>query len=442
MQDKILAYLRLHGASSSESIQSELHISQPTASRHLNALSDEIVALGRGRSIKYAIAEPIGNSAAQQPIWQISEEGERVQLGVLSFLEKSQIHIQAHEANELYISTPQNPLPWYLSSLRAQGFIGRIMAKSLESKGVGANPETWDVNSILIAAINTKDAPGNLLLGELHPPETHSHIPLIEPGLFLDDFSINIAKTLPVGSSAGGEQPKFPAINAHGKHVLVKFSPPRGTPFGDRWSDLLCAEALSYEVLLRHGFKAAPTEIIQTEARTYLLSERFDRVGTHGRQHVVSMGAIHAAFVSGAYENWAVTCDALVSQKRLSAADAVQCRQILQFGRLIGNTDMHSGNASLYARGTTLKDVLKGRFQLTPVYDMLPMRWRPDPMVGTFDYELFDVEVSQADAVARVAARDFWMSLSAHALVSQALREIACAMACRIGVIERPVPAD
>jgi len=26
------------------------------------------------------------------------------------------------------------------------------------------------------------------------------------------------------------------------------------------------------------------------------------------------MGAIHAAFASGAYENWAATCDALVSQ--------------------------------------------------------------------------------------------------------------------------------
>ncbi len=433
MKDKILAYLRLHGASSSESIQSELQISQPTASRHLNALSDEVVALGRGRSIRYAIAEPIGNSAAQQPIWQITEESERVQLGMLSLLEKSQIHVQAHEVNELYVSTPQNPLPWYLSPLRAQGFIGRIMAKRLECKGVGANPETWDINAILIAAINTSDAPGNLLLGDIHPLGTHPHIPPIEPGLFLDDFSINIAKTLPVGSSAGGEQPKFPAVNAQGKPVLVKFSPPRGTPFGDRWSDLLCAEALSNQVLSRHGFRAAPTEIMQTEARTYLLSERFDRVGEHGCQHVVSMGAVHAAFVSGTYENWAATCDALVSQKRLSVADAVQCRQILQFGRLIGNTDMHSGNASLYARGTTLKEVLKGRFQLTPVYDMLPMRWRPDPMVGTFDYELFDVDVSLVDGVARVAAKDFWSSLSAHALVSQALRDMAREMAGRVG---------
>lgn len=431
MKDKILAYLRLHGASSSESIQAELKISQPTASRHLNALSDEIVGLGRGRSIKYAIAEPIGDSAAQQPIWQIGEKGERVQLGVLSFLEKSHIHIQAHEVNELYGSTSLNPLPWYLSSLRAQGFIGRIIAKSLESKGVGANPETWDANAVLIAAINTSDAPGNLLLGDMHPPETHTHIPPIEPGLFLDHFSLNVAKTLPVGSSAGGEQPKFPAINGRGKQVLVKFSPPRGTPFGDRWSDLLCAEALSNEVLSRHGLHAAPTEIIQTEDRTYLLSERFDRVGEHGRQHVASIGAIHAAFVSGTYENWATTCDALVCQKRLGSTDALQCRQILQFGRLIGNTDMHSGNASLYARGATLKDILKGRFHLTPAYDMLPMRWRPDPMVGTFDYEIFDVDVSQAGKVARAAAKDFWVSLSEHVMVSQSLRVIASEMAVR-----------
>ncbi len=134
MKDKVLAFLRLHGASTSESIQSGLKISQPTVSRHLKSLSDEIIGLGRGRSTRYAIAEPIGNSAAQQPIWQIGEAGQRVQLGVLSFLENSQIHIQAHGVNELYGSTPQNPLPWYLSSLRAQGFIGRIIAKSLESK--------------------------------------------------------------------------------------------------------------------------------------------------------------------------------------------------------------------------------------------------------------------------------------------------------------------
>jgi hypothetical protein len=40
------------------------------------------------------------------------------------------------------------------------------------------------------------------------------------------------------GSSADGEQPKFSTLihDAAGavRHVLVKFSPPRGTPFGER----------------------------------------------------------------------------------------------------------------------------------------------------------------------------------------------------------------
>lgn len=431
MKDKILAHLRLHGASTSESLQTALQISQPTASRLLDALSDEVIGVGRGRTTRYAIAEPIGRSAAQQPIWQIDETGQREQLGVLSLLANAQIHIHALGVNALYSTTSQHPLPWYLSSLRAQGFMGRIMAKSLEGHGVGANPETWDTQAVLIAALHTRDAPGNLLLGAMHPLQERAQIPGLDPGKFLDDFSLNIAKTLPVGSSAGGEQPKFPALRGSGQHVLVKFSPPRGTPFGDRWSDLLCAEALSNTVLSRHGLRVAPTDIIQTQARTYLLSERFDRVGEHGCRHVVSVGAVHAAFVSGTYDNWAATCDALVSQKRLSAADALQCRQILQFGRLIGNTDMHSGNSSFYARGAGLKEVLKGQFELTPAYDMLPMRWRPDISSGELGLLPFTPEPVDLQGPARALAWLFWKRASALGTLSPGFRQLAHTMAQR-----------
>ena len=152
---------------------------------------------------------------------------------------------------------------------------------------------------------------------------------------------------MPLGSSAGGEQPKFPVINEQGEHLLVKFSPPRGTPFGERWSDLLCAEVLAGEVLQRHGHEAARSEIIQTSTRTYLLSRRFDRIGANGRRHVVSVGAAHMGFIKSAYTDWASTCEALVRQDRLSAQDALRAHDLLQFGRLIGNTDMHWGNAAL-----------------------------------------------------------------------------------------------
>lgn len=167
-----------------------------------------------------------------------------------------------------------------------------------------------------------------------------------------------------------------------GAAYLVKFSPPQGTPFGERWHDLLCAEALSSAVLNRHGFAAAPGTIVQTATRTYLLSQRFDRCTTQGRRHVVSVGEAHAAFVKGPYGNWAQTCDALARQKRLDAHDAELAHSMLQFGRLIGNTDMHSGNASLFVKGVTLAEMVQGHFTWAPVYDMLPMRWKPDPMMG------------------------------------------------------------
>jgi hypothetical protein len=43
---------------------------------------------------------------------------------------------------------------------------------------------------------------------------------------------------------------------------------------------------------------------------------------------------------------------------------------ISRFGEMIGNTDMHLGNASLIGGD-------QAPHTLAPVYDMLPMRWRP-----------------------------------------------------------------
>jgi hypothetical protein len=98
-----------------------------------------------------------------------------------------------------------------------------------------------------------------------------------------------------------------------GQAVLVKFSPPRDTPFGERWHDLLHAEALALQVLQAHGVAVAHSAVIETPARTYLVSERFDRLapkeGRHfeGRRHAVPLHAVHDAFVSGPRHHWATT---------------------------------------------------------------------------------------------------------------------------------------
>ncbi|TXC62034.1 hypothetical protein FSC37_22805 [Piscinibacter aquaticus] len=52
---------------------------------------------------------------------------------------------------------------------------------------------------------------------------------------------------------------------------------------------------------------------------------------------------------------------------------------LLAFGRLIGNTDMHSGNP----RSSWCSTICRaGAFTLAPAYDMLSMRWRPNASLG------------------------------------------------------------
>jgi hypothetical protein len=147
---------------------------------------------------------------------------------------------------------------------------------------------------------------------------------------------------------------------------------------------------------------------------------------------MVSIGAAHAGFVKEPYVNWAATADALARRGKLSAPQATQLHTLLQFGRMIGNTDMHSGNVSLFVAGASLKEIAEGAFSLAPVYDMLPMRWKPDLMLGMPDYAPFDVDLSRTDPGTRAMAQVFWQRLSVEPLVSQALQAVAKTMAGRL----------
>lgn len=89
-------------------------------------------------------------------------------------------------------------------------------------------------------------------------------------------------------------------------------------------------------------------------------------------------------------------------------------------------SDMHSGNLGLVVQPG---DLAKGRFSLAPVYDMLPMRWRPDAVLGGApDYAAFEPDASSASSPAATPAREFWTRLSSHKKVSPALRRVASEM--------------
>ena len=141
----------------------------------------------------------------------------------------------------------------------------------------------------------------------------------------------------------------------------------------------MCQAASAGSTLAENGFNVARTHIEQSAQRGYLVLERFDRIGMHGRHHVVSIGKAHEAFVQGTYRNWAESSAALANRGCLSRPEAQAAGVIRDFGRLIGNSDMHGGNLALYV---DIDGIRRGRFVLAPVYDMLPMRWKPDALQG------------------------------------------------------------
>jgi hypothetical protein len=426
---QILGLLAAQGLASSQDLQRATGKSQPTVSRLLADLASQVVTLGRARATRYGVPKSIHGWAAQQPVHWTAEDGSTGTIGTLTLLAGDVVHVET----SLVASTSTGTLPWYLMPLQAQGFLGRLLAQRLALHGVDPNPQAWNVETVLFAALQLHDASGAISLGEpAAGPRRREPLPVQVKRLAaaLDELAVDVARTLPAGSSAGGEQPKFLARLENEQHVLVKFTPPRGTPFGERWHDLLHAESIASAVLCEHGVPVARTAIVESAARTYLVSERFDRVGVHGRRHVVSVGAAHVGFVADAYTHWGGTCAALARQRRLSDQDALRALALLQFGRLIGNTDMHSGNLGLFVRGEHLA---RGRFSLAPVYDMLPMRWRPDAVLGGApDYVPFEPDAASAGSAAAAPAREYWGRLSEHAPVSRALRRVAADMARRM----------
>lgn len=395
---RLLAALQSRSPQTAAELAQRLGKSQPTLSRLLRELSADVVALGQGRATVYALPQPLLGLPARQDLHWVHADGRVEAWGELTALQGGQVHVRAPGINTVFMG-----MPWFLTPLRPSGFLGRAVAHQLAPQGFASNPELWPLEQVLFAATTLPDSPGALQLGPT--PMASAALPELATEADLDRLADAAAATAPAGSSAGGEQAKFLASEPDGRPVLVKFSPPRGTPFGERWHDLLVAEHLALSLLAEHGVAVAASRLVHTARRTYLVSQRFDRTAPSGRRHVVALDAFHTAFVGGPRQHWAATCQALARQRRVPAETPAQAQALLHFGHLIGNTDMHFGNLSLWVEPD---DVAAGRGHLAPVYDMLPMRWRPDVYRDEFGLSAFEPDALAMQSAARPVARAFW----------------------------------
>ena len=337
-------------------------ISQPTISRAIKALGDEVVRIGAGPSIHYVLRDAHrGFSSA--PIYRITEEGKVKPLGRLvpvypeGFVMEQTDNVCLHS----------DGLPWWLFDMRPQGYLGRAYASRFSSElDLPANPQIWSDSDVIRALLaHGHDAVGNLLIGE----EARNHFVDMPSPVAVDRPTAYPALALAVssgevpGSSAGGEQPKFCTYTERG-HVIVKFTAPDDNPVSERWRDLLLAEHFALNVL------GVETEVFDFGGQRFLEIPRFDRIGPLGRQGLFSLCALEAEFVGRAREEWPVLVNELVKQGCVHPDAAADTARLWAFGRLIGNTDMHHGNLSFISA--------HGRpYHLAPAYDMLPMGFAP-----------------------------------------------------------------
>ncbi|HDT1601717.1 TPA: type II toxin-antitoxin system HipA family toxin YjjJ [Enterobacter sichuanensis] len=361
-RSETLRQLLRQGPVSVRQLTDIMGISQPTVSRSMKALGDEVVRIGSGPSIHYVLRDAHrGFSSA--PVYRITEEGTVKPLGKLvpvypdGFVMEQTDNICLHS----------DGLPWWLFDMRPQGYLGRAYASRFSPElGLPSNPENWSDTDVIRALLaHGHDAVGNLLIGE----QARNHFVEMPLPVAVDRATAypSLAQAVSAGdvpgSSAGGEQPKFCTYTERG-HVIVKFTAPDDNPVSERWRDLLLAEYLALRVL------GVETAVFDFGGQRFLEIPRFDRTGPLGRKGLFSLRALEAEFVGRARETWPVLVNELAKQGCVHPDAVASTARLWAFGTLIGNTDMHHGNLSFISS--------HGRpYDLAPAYDMLPMGFAP-----------------------------------------------------------------
>lgn len=355
------------GPLSAGELRARLDVSRPTLARALATLPDEIVTWGAARATQYALRDRL-RDLPDMPVYRVSERGRITLLGQLIPVRPEGFVMAQTDG----ITHHHEGLPWWLSDMRPQGFLGRAFARQQAPRlGLPADVRHWsDAHALRALLASGADAVGNLLIGDL-ARDHFVNAPLPE-AVRIDDYPRLAQAALAagdIGSSAGGEQPKFCAYTDAG-HLLVKFTAPDDNPVTARWRDLLLAEHLALDTLRAAGVSAARSRIVDVGGQRFLELERFDRVGTHGRHAVLSLAALDGEFVGQAAQPWPVVTAALLRQHVITEGAHAGAALLYAFGMFIGNTDMHAGNLSFVSDA--------GRpYTLSPAYDMLPMAFSP-----------------------------------------------------------------
>jgi DNA-binding transcriptional ArsR family regulator len=421
----------VRGPNSAAELIQALNVSQTTVSRALRELErqQQVLRMGSTRGARYALRRRIASIGTNWPVYRIDEQGTPRELGVLWAIERNAYYVTAGPER---IHGLFGNLPYYLQDAKPAGFLGRAVPAAYPELALPPRVADWtDEHFLLYLTQRGADGSGDLVVGieALNRFLAASSSPTVVSAqnrmTQYPAFAAAAMAGAPPGSSLQGEHPKFTACVADGDrrtHVIVKFSPPRSTPTGQRWVDLLTAEHSAHRVLEEAGIAACHSRLFDCDDRVFLECDRFDRIGADGRRGVVSLFAVDTQRY-GRLDNWTASADRLADDSLLSAHDAERIRLLDAFGALTANTDRHFGNLTLFDR-------YEGLFDLAPIYDMLPMLFAPrDGQIVARQFEPMPARAGWLSvwSRARELAEVYWDRLAQDPHISRDFRQISAA---------------
>lgn len=449
-RDRLLTVLGRLGPSKSADLARVLAVSEASALRFLHEVAPTVLQAGQARRRRYAARRALRGSLAAMPLYAISDTGQANQAGELSLLQPQGSHLaldgKVWPLPAESVDGWWGGLPYPLVDMRPQGFMGRQLAAQVhEPLGISADPCQWSNDDVVLVMLHHgADLPGNLVLGERalrmwQQQRAADATPLAEHELAqaYPTLATRALSEGSLGSSAGGEFPKFTALR-HGPagsgtpHVIVKFSGSGGSVAEQRWADLLLCEHHAARALATiEGQAVARTRILQSAGRTFLEVERFDRVGRWGRKPLLSLAMADAGLIGAQTSEWPALVQRLQALKLCDEHTWVAAAQRWWFGRLIANADMHTGNLSLQPHTPDSQASAPPQLRLAPSYDMLPMLHAPLPG-GELPLRVFKPPSPMPGAqthwqTAAHAARKFWAAVAQDGRVSAGFRSLALA---------------
>jgi len=405
----------------------ELDISQPTLSRLINTMQNEIVVMGKGRATCYGLPKKPGQEFNRLPVYNIDAKGDVHPYGQLTPLQGGQYWWQSIASS----GEISHQLPWRIQDLLINGYGARAFAHRYgDHLKLSPRLTDWTEEDMLMATSRCgEDRPGNLILGEeslaryfdlvRNPPEL---IELSSQALEYPQLALKTLARETVPLQLSGEQPKFAVcLNERGApcRMLVKFSPAADSKEARRYADLLVCEHLALEAIRTAGLSAARSRLVTSGNQTFLCVKRFDRRGVFGRLPVISLRALHTR-IQEPCDDWVSAATRLQKQGIIPLSEAKKLHWLALFSDMIGNANQHFGNISFLPHG-------KDNYLLAPAYGVRPTIY--EPLAGEIQARLFTPPSLRKEAQAQLAdARQsailFWKSAAIDERISEGFRQI------------------